>query len=97
MRAARLKALQAAATATPPTGSSLATAGSALAQASSANIAAVAVVCNAEDLLDAFCQHRRFLQQRSGRPDHHRAARVLLADYIRGRLPHWGLPPDDVF
>jgi ribosome biogenesis GTPase A len=47
----------------------------------------------AEDLLDSYCRERAMVQQNSGQPDHHRAARVLLSDYLSGRLPHWALPP----
>ena len=47
----------------------------------------------AEQLLDAFCIQRGLVQQNSGLPDYNRAARLILADYLSGKLPHWALPP----
>jgi ribosome biogenesis GTPase A len=47
----------------------------------------------AEQLLDAFCMQRGLVQQNSGLPDYNRAARLILADYLSGKLPHWALPP----
>ena len=47
----------------------------------------------AEQLLDAFCTQRGFVQQHSGLPDYNRGARRILSDYLSGKLPHWALPP----
>ena len=48
---------------------------------------------SAEQLLDAFCMQRGFVQQHSGLPDYNRGARRILCDYLSGKLPHWALPP----
>ncbi|KAJ1492808.1 hypothetical protein T484DRAFT_1880213 [Baffinella frigidus] len=47
----------------------------------------------ATDFLDCFCSARRLFQQGSGVADHHRAAKMVLADFISGKLPHYSLPP----
>lgn len=47
----------------------------------------------AKDLLEALCHQRKFFQQRSGLPDIHRAAVLVIKDFVSGRLQSWKLPP----
>lgn len=44
------------------------------------------------ELLRAYCASRGYVAS-SGLPDETRAARIILKDYIDGKLPHFELPP----
>ncbi|XP_057549406.1 GTPase LSG1-2-like [Amaranthus tricolor] len=46
----------------------------------------------AAELLRAYCASRGYTAS-SGLPDETRASRIILKDYIDGRLPHFELPP----
>ncbi|PKI73351.1 hypothetical protein CRG98_006289 [Punica granatum] len=46
----------------------------------------------ASELLRAFCASRGYVGA-SGLPDETRAARLMLKDYIEGKLPHYEMPP----
>ncbi|GAV57876.1 MMR_HSR1 domain-containing protein [Cephalotus follicularis] len=46
----------------------------------------------ASELLRAYCASRGFVAS-SGLPDETRAARLILKDYIDGKLPHYAMPP----
>ncbi|KAG8371106.1 hypothetical protein BUALT_Bualt13G0052300 [Buddleja alternifolia] len=46
----------------------------------------------AAELLRAFCASRGYVAS-SGLPDETRAARLILKDYIDGKLPHFEMPP----
>ncbi|KAK4741926.1 hypothetical protein SAY87_025514 [Trapa incisa] len=46
----------------------------------------------AAELLRAFCASRGYVGA-SGLPDETRAARLILKDYIDGKLPHYEMPP----
>lgn len=46
----------------------------------------------ASELLRAFCASRGYVGA-SGLPDETRAARLILKDYIDGKLPHYEMPP----
>jgi len=50
----------------------------------------------AEELLRTFCVARSLLAPSSGVPDHHRAAKVVLTDYVMGRLLFCHAPPPPV-
>eukprot|EP00293_Proteomonas_sulcata_P011692 CAMPEP_0184305882 /NCGR_PEP_ID=MMETSP1049-20130417/15037_1 /TAXON_ID=77928 /ORGANISM="Proteomonas sulcata, Strain CCMP704" /LENGTH=338 /DNA_ID=CAMNT_0026618037 /DNA_START=39 /DNA_END=1055 /DNA_ORIENTATION=+ len=52
------------------------------------------VVFSAVDFLDALCKHRKIFKANSGLPDHHRAGKMVLGDWLTGSLPHWELPPE---
>ncbi|KFK43162.1 hypothetical protein AALP_AA1G087900 [Arabis alpina] len=47
---------------------------------------------HASELLRAFCASRGYVAS-SGLPDETKAARMILKDYIGGKLPHFALPP----
>ncbi|KAL1828076.1 hypothetical protein ACET3Z_006488 [Daucus carota] len=47
----------------------------------------------ASEFLRAYCTSRGWVAS-SGLPDETRAARIILKDYIDGKLPHYELPPD---
>jgi large subunit GTPase 1 len=47
----------------------------------------------ARQLLDTYCISRSLLSPSSGVPDHHRAARVMLGDYVNGRVLYCHCPP----
>lgn len=44
-------------------------------------------------LLDAFCLARKMFHASSGTPDHYRAARVVISDYVSGALLYCHAPP----
>lgn len=46
----------------------------------------------AAELLRAYCSSRNYVAS-SGLPDETKAARIILKDYIDGKLPHFELPP----
>lgn len=46
----------------------------------------------ASELLRAYCASRGYVAS-SGLPDETKAARIILKDYIDGKLPHFELPP----
>ncbi|KAL8090480.1 hypothetical protein AgCh_039795 [Apium graveolens] len=46
----------------------------------------------ASEFLRAYCTSRGYVAS-SGLPDETRAARIILKDYIDGKLPHYELPP----
>jgi ribosome biogenesis GTPase A len=48
----------------------------------------------AQDLVEALCSQRKFYQQGSGIMDSHRAATLVVKDFVQGRLQSWKLPPD---
>ena len=48
---------------------------------------------SAEDLLGTYCIARSLLAPSSGIPDYHRSARVLLQDYVSGKLLYCQAPP----
>lgn len=48
----------------------------------------------AKDLVEALCSQRKFYQQGSGIMDYHRAATLVVKDFVKGRLQSWKLPPD---
>lgn len=47
----------------------------------------------AEELLTTYCLARSLLASSSGVPDHHRAAKVVLSDYVTGELLFCHAPP----
>ncbi|VVA90493.1 unnamed protein product [Arabis nemorensis] len=47
---------------------------------------------HAAELLRAYCASRGYVAS-SGLPDETKAARLILKDYIGGKLPHFALPP----
>jgi len=50
----------------------------------------------AEELLRTYCLARSLLAPSSGVPDHHRAAKVVLTDYVAGKLLFCHAPPPHV-
>jgi len=48
----------------------------------------------ARELLDAFCTNRGFMMAGSGNPDGPRGARIILTDYIKGKLLYCHPPPN---
>lgn len=44
-------------------------------------------------LLDTYCVQRRMLNAASGTPDHYRASRIFIKDYVSGRLLFCHAPP----
>lgn len=46
-----------------------------------------------DELLDTYCIARSLLTASSGVPDHHRASRVVLSDYVTGKLLFCHAPP----
>ena len=50
------------------------------------------VELNAELLLDTFCVARKMLNASSGTPDHQRAGRIFIKDYVSGKLLYCHAP-----